>query len=72
MATVTYHGRVDESAPAALLLEKGEDKGYDGRSEENYNKLVFELLENELPDRGRGLVGDSCTETARLATSFVE
>lgn len=72
VATVTYHGRVDEGAPAAFLLEKRESKGYDGRSEENYDELILELLENELPNRGGRLVGDSCTTMAKLAIAVLK
>ena len=53
-------GRVDKGTPAALLLEEGEDEGDGSGSEEYDDQLVLELLEDELPDRGRRLFGDGC------------
>ena len=57
---LTYHCWVDKSTPTALLLEESEDEGNDGRTEEDDDELVLELLENQLPDGGRGFFRDGC------------
>lgn len=55
----TYNGGIDKCAPAAFVLEQGQDEGHGGGAKEDEDELVLELLEDELPE-GRGrLLGDS-------------
>lgn len=49
----THNGGIDKCAPAAFILEQGEDKRHSGRAKEDEDELVLELLEDELPE-GRG------------------
>lgn len=58
----TYDGGVDECAPTALLLEEGQDEGDDSGAQEDDDKLVLELLEDQLPDRGGRLLSDGCVK----------
>lgn len=60
-ANMTYHRRINESAPAFLLFEEGQNEGNGSRTEENNDQLVLELLKNKLPDGGGGFFGNSCT-----------
>lgn len=62
----TYNSGVNECAPATLVLEQSKDEGDSSGTEENQDKLVFELLENKLPYGSRRLFGNCCTEK-RLA-----
>jgi len=63
-------GGVDEGAPATLVLKEGEGEGNGGRAEKDDDQLVLELLEDELPDGGGWLFGDSCWCTCELVLSF--
>lgn len=68
----TYNGRIDECAPAALVLEEGEQEGDGSRTEEDEDELVLELLEDELPQRGRGFFRNGCVarEKRQLARAL--
>lgn len=66
---MTYHYRIYESAPAALVLEKRQDKRDSGGAEQNENELVLELLQDQLPQRGGGLFGDGCDRGTQKSVS---
>lgn len=52
---------LDEGCREVLSgFEEGEDEGNDSTSEEDENKLVLELGEDELEDGGGLLFGESC------------
>lgn len=57
---MTYNCRVNKCAPATVFLEQSQDKGYSSGAKEDENELIFELLENELPQGSRWLVRNSC------------
>lgn len=57
----TYDYRVDKCGPVVSLLEQGENKGDGGRTQEDQDKLILELLKDELPDGCGWLFGDGCT-----------
>lgn len=59
----TYNSGVDKCAPATLFLEKGQDEGNGGGTKEDQDELIFELLENKLPNGSRRLLRDSCRYT---------
>jgi hypothetical protein len=55
----TYDGRVDEGTPTTFILEESQDKGDGGGTEQDEDELIFELLQDQVP-QGRGrLFGDS-------------
>ncbi len=56
----THDSGVNKGAPAALVFEESEDKGDGGRTEQDQDQLVLELLKNELPQRGGRVLGDRC------------
>lgn len=55
---LTYDSGINKGAPAALILEKGEDERDSGGTKKDDDKLIFELFENQLPERGWGVFGD--------------
>ena len=54
----THNCWVDECAPAALILEQGQDERYGGGTKQDNDELVLELLEDKLQERCRRLLGD--------------
>src|SRR5690606_993867 len=63
----TYHRRVNECSPVIGFLKQGQDKGHSSGTEENQHELVLKLLEDELPQRCRFFVGQSCIWSAIVA-----
>ena len=55
----TYNCRIHKRRPALSLLEQRKHERYRCRTEENYDELVLELLQHELPQR-RGWVLRDC------------
>lgn len=64
--TKTYNNRIDECAPAAFVLEQGQDEGHSSGAKEDEDELVLELLEDELPKRRRGLFSDGLTGSVSI------
>ena len=60
MGNGAYHGGIDERAPATFIFDEGQGKRHGGRTQENYDQLVLELLQDELPNGRGGLLGDCC------------
>lgn len=51
----THHDGVNKGSPVVALFEKSQHKGYGRRTQQDKNKLIFELFQNQLPERGRRL-----------------
>lgn len=49
----TYNCWIHKRSPIVTLLEKSQHEGDSGRSQQDDDQLVLELLENEFPDRCR-------------------
>ena len=45
----TYHNRVDKRGPIIAFLEKGQNKGHNGGTQQDQDQLVFELFQDQLP-----------------------
>lgn len=59
--TKTYNDGIDKRAPAAFVLEQGQDEGHSSGAKENEDELVLKLLEDELPKRRRRLLSNGLT-----------
>lgn len=56
----THHSRVDESGPATLFFKQGKNERHGGAPQQDQDQLVLELLEDELPERRGGVIGNGC------------
>ena len=64
--TKTYNDGIDKCAPAAFVLEQGQDEGHGSGAKEDEDELILELLEDELPERRRRLFSNSLTVSVSI------
>lgn len=67
----THHSRVDKCAPTALIFKERKGEGDNSGTEKNDDKLILELLEDELPDRGGRFFRDSCARIMSVSSRAV-
>jgi hypothetical protein len=58
-ARSTHNYGIDECAPTFFVIKESESEGNSGGTEEDDDKLIFELFEDKLPEGSRGLFRDS-------------
>lgn len=58
-ADTTYYDGIDKDGPVVALFEQGEDERDGGRGEENNDKLVLELFQDEFVQRCWWVFGKS-------------
>ena len=60
----TYHNRVDKRGPIIAFLKQGQNKGHNGGTQQDQDQLVFELFQDQLPERRGGFFGEGCNGLA--------